>query len=121
MYIYTVIGAGGFGLGMVFFPDTVQSTFNIPEGDTIICGAYGSVLTTFGILSCFGLRSPLKFIPVLMMQLVYKLLWFVAIILPLLIKNQFPGHAFLLVLIFTTYIIGDLIAIPFSYVFSRQA
>lgn len=120
MYAYTLIGAGGFGLGILFLPRLTLSTFGFPQQDPIIFGTYGSVLVAFGILSIFGLRSPLKFVPVLMMQLLYKFIWLLSILFPLLIKNQVPGYAFMLVLIFISYILGDLIAIPFSFVFTGQ-
>ena len=120
MYIYTLVGAGGFGLGMIVMPGAIQSTFRFPNQDPVIFGAYGSLLVAFGILSIFGLRSPLRFVPVLTLQLCYKLIWFIGVIVPLLRTGQFPPYALTLVLIFATYILGDLIAIPFSYVFARR-
>jgi hypothetical protein len=68
-----------------------------------------------------GLRSPLKFAPVLLLQLSYKLVWFIGVILPIVMTAKFPSYAILNVVIFATYIIGDLIAVPFSYVFAKQA
>jgi hypothetical protein len=47
--------------------------------------------------------------------------WFIGVILPVLIVGKFPAHATAYVLFFAVYIIGDLIAIPFSYVFAKQA
>jgi hypothetical protein len=41
-------------------------------------------------------------------------------IIPLLIKAQFPSYAISFAIIFATYTIGDLIAIPFSYVFAKE-
>jgi len=40
---------------------------------------------------------------------------------PLLIRGEFPAYGRLQVAIFSTYIIGDLIAIPFSYVFGKTS
>jgi hypothetical protein len=68
-----------------------------------------------------GLRSPLKFVPVLLLQQSYKVVWFIGVILPLLIVGKFPTYAILHVVIFATYIIGDLIAIPFPYVFAKES
>ena len=72
VYLYTIIGAGGFGVLMILAPTVVVSLFNMPEQDPYIYGIAGSVWTAFGILSIFGLRSPLKFLPVLMMQFCYR-------------------------------------------------
>ena len=121
MYIYTIVGAGGFGLGIIIMPDVMRSIFGWPSQDPIVFGVTGSVYLSFALLSILGLRSPLKFAPVLLLQLSYKVVWFIGVILPLLVAAKFPTYSILLVVIFATYIIGDLIAIPFSYVFAKQA
>jgi hypothetical protein len=121
MYIYTIVGAGGFGLGIIIMPDVMRSMFCWPSQDPIVLGIVGSVYFAFALLSILGLRSPLKFAPVLLLQLSYKVVWFLGVILPLLLGGKFPAYATLYVVIFATYIIGDLIAIPFQYVFAKQA
>jgi hypothetical protein len=120
MYLYTIVGAGGFGLGIVLIPDKMRSLFGWPDQDPIFYGITGSVFLAFGLLSVLGLRSPLKFVPILLLQLCYKSIWFVGVIIPMLISGKFPSHGVLPVVIFATYIIGDLLAIPFSYVFAKQ-
>jgi len=120
MYIYTIIGAGGFGLGSILIPGVMRSIFGWPNQDPIVFGVTGSVYLSFALLSILGLRAPLKFSPVLLLQLSYKVVWFVGVLLPLLASGNFPLYGVLHVVIFASYIIGDLIAIPFSYVFSRQ-
>jgi hypothetical protein len=120
MYIYTIAGAGGFGLAMIIVPEAVKSMFGWPVGEPIALGIVGSVFLAFGILSILGLRSPLKFAPVLFLQLCYKSIWFIGVIIPLVVTAQFPGYALMMVIIFVTYIIGDLIAIPFSYIFAKK-
>jgi len=120
MYIYTIFGAGGFGLGMIVIPEVIKSMFGWPVAEPIVLGIVGSVYVAFGVLSIFGLRSPLKFVPVLLLQLCYKSIWFIGVILPLLISTQFPSYAISIAIIFATYIIGDIIAIPFSYVFAKE-
>ena len=120
MYWYTIVGAGGFGLGMIIMPKIMCSIFAWPTGDPIIFGIAGSVYLSFGLLSILGLKSPIKFVPILMLQLSYKVVWFVGVILPLLVSGKFPMFAILHVIIFASYMIGDLIAIPFSYVFAKQ-
>jgi hypothetical protein len=47
-------------------------------------------------------------------------IWFVGVILPLLFVGPFPTYGIPFILIFALFIIGDLIAIPFSYVFAKQ-
>ena len=121
MYIYTIVGAGGAGLGIIAFPDVILSIFGWPNQDQLTFGVTGSVYLAFALLSLLGLRSPLKFTPVLMLQLTYKVVWLIGVILPILFAGKFPAYALLFTVIFVTYIIGDLIAIPFSYVFAKQS
>ena len=120
MYWYTIVGADGFGLAMVLFPETVRSLFGWPTQDPIVYGVTGSVWLAFGVMSIFGLRSPLKFIPILMIQLCYKSIWFIGVVFPLLISGNFPLYGILHVFVMGSYIIGDLFAIPFAYVFSKM-
>jgi hypothetical protein len=51
----------------------------------------------------------------------YKVVWFIGVILPILFAGKFQTYALMHVIIFATYIIGDLIAIPFQYVFARES
>ena len=121
MYIYTIVVAGGFGLGCIIIPNVMRAAFRWPSQDPIVFGVFGSVYVAFALLSILGLRSPLKFVPVLMLQLTYKVVWFIGVVVPLLVLGQFPLYALLHVVIFASFIVGDLIAIPFSYVFAKEA
>jgi len=125
MYIYTIVGAGGFGLGIIVMPTYMRMIFNWPAQDPIVYGVTGSVYLSFALLSILGLKSPLKFLPVkflpvLLLQLSYKVVWFVGVVAPILFTARFQPYAILHVIVFLSYIIGDLIAIPFSYVFSEK-
>ncbi len=120
MYIYTIVNAGGFGLGMVFMPDVLISMLKFPSQDPIVFGAFGCMLIASGILAIFGLRSPLKFVPLLLFQLFYKSIWFVAVLLPFLLTNEIQMYVIVFIGVFASYIIGDLIAIPFSYLFAKE-
>ncbi len=76
MYLYTIIGAGGAGMAILIFPNLLISLFQkfmpFPPQDPYIFGYMGSAMLAFAVLSGFGLKSPLKFIPVLMLQMTYK-------------------------------------------------
>jgi hypothetical protein len=120
MYIYTIVGAGGFGLGIIVMPDVMCSIFGWPGQDPIVLGVMGSAWLSFALISILGLRSPLKFAPILLLQLCYKVVWLFGVIFPILFRGEFPTYGILYVVAFVSYIIGDLIAIPFSHVFARQ-
>ena len=122
MYIYTIVGAGGVGLGIILIPDVMRSIFGLPNSDQISAfGVTGIVYLAFALLSILGLRSPLKFTPILLLQLTYKSVWFIGVVIPLLLMVKYPAYAILFAVIYVSYIIGDLIAIPFSYVIAKQS
>jgi hypothetical protein len=121
MYLYTIVVAGLFGLGIIVVPEMIKSKFTWPVEEPVAFGIVGSVYVAFGLLSILGLRSPLKFTPVLLLQLCYKSIWFIGVVLPLWVTAHFPSYAIPTVIIFATFIVGDLIAIPFSYVFAKES
>jgi len=121
MYIYTIISVGLLGLGIIVMPEKIKSLLGWPVEEPIVFGIVGSIYLSMGLLSIFGLKSPLKFVSVLLLQLFYKSIWFVGVLLPLIVTNKFPSFAIPMTIIFSTYIIGDLIAIPFSYIFAKES
>jgi len=120
MYLYTIFGAGGFGLAVLFFPSKIQSLLRFPPQDPVTLGLYGSVALASGLVAILALRSPLKFVPLLLLQLVYKPIWLIVVAIPLFIKGQFPLYVVFISAVFITYIVGNLIAIPFSFLFSKK-
>jgi len=121
IYIYTLVGAGGAGLGVLVAPEAMKSALRLPTQDPVVYGVFGSVYLAFALLSILGLRSPLRFSPVLLLQLCYKVIWLIGVILPMWIERGLPTHALILAVIFVSYVIGDLIAIPFGYVFRSSS
>jgi hypothetical protein len=55
----------------------------------------------------------------LLIQLIYKSVWFIAIILPILFAGKLEIYTIGFIVFFFIYIVGDLIAIPFSYIFAK--
>jgi len=94
--------------------------YRMPKQDPIILAIVGGVYVAFGILAILGLRSPLKFAPILLLRLCYKVVWFAGIILPLLFVEPFPTYRIPFIVIFAIFVIRDLIAIPFPFVFAKQ-
>ena len=119
MYILTIIMAGGFGLSMILVPGTMLTLFE-NSCDSATYGVVGSVYLAFGLIAILGLRAPLKFVPVLLLQLIYKAIWLVGVFLPLLVAGKFPTSEILTVVIFAITVVGDVIAIPFPYVFAKK-
>jgi hypothetical protein len=120
MYIYTIIVAGGMGLGLIFIPSKVQEALKMQNQDPIILGILGGVYVSFALLSILGLQSPLKFSPILLLQLGYKAIWLVAVVLPAIVTHSLPTYAISFIVVFATFILGDLIAVPFKYLFYKE-
>jgi hypothetical protein len=120
MYIYTIVCAGGFGLGIITMPELMRSIFGWPSQDPLIFGVAASCYVAFALVSILGLRSPLKISPILCVQLGYKVVWFTGVMIPLLFAGKFPNYGLLYIVIFASFVIGDLIAIPFSYIFAKE-
>jgi len=120
MYVITMISAGTVGIGMLFTPELVKAVFQT-SCDASPYGMIGGTFLAFGLLSILGLRAPLKFTPVLLLQLTYGLAWIGAVMLPLVVAGKFPASHIPIAVIFVVIVLGDLVAIPFKYVFSAQA
>ena len=121
MYIYTIVVAGFLGVGIIVMPEVIKLKLPWPVEEPTAFGVVGSVYVAFGLLSILGLRSPLKFVPVLLMELCYKSVWFIGVLIPLFAAVRFPSYAIPMAIIFATFIIGDLIAIPFHYIFVKSS
>ena len=119
MYAYTIVVGGVFGLAFLIMPSTASSLLGFPEEEPIMAGLASSVGVAFAILSIAGLRSPLKFSPVLLLQLTYKVIWFIAVIIPKLAVGQLPSYAIMSSVLYASFVIGDLIAIPFRHLLAK--
>ena len=62
---------------MILAPGVLIPMMGFPLQDPVIFGIVGSVYVAFGLLSILGLRAPLKFVSILLLQLSYKVIWFV--------------------------------------------
>ena len=121
MYLYTAAGAGLFGVAMLAAPGRVVVVFRMPEQDPIFFGLVASAYVAFGLVSLLGLRSPLRFAPILLLQLLYKSVWMVGVFIPLTLRGQISAYRLLLAVVFASYIVGDLIAIPFRDLLSTES
>jgi hypothetical protein len=115
MYLVNVLVAGPVGLLIVFAPGLAQEVFGTPAYDPALFGYSGSVPLGFGIAAAFGLRAPLRFSPVLLLQLVYKAAYLLCVVLPLALAGPLPEHLVVDSIIFIGFMVGDAIAIPFGY------
>lgn len=122
MYAANIVVSGGTGIGSLVAPGATRAVLGIPPQDPVMFGiASGAVPLAFGLAGVLGLRAPIRLAPVLLLQVLYKAAFLVAVVLPLAVAGQFPAFAVPLVGLFAVFIVGDLIAIPFPYLFSAES
>jgi len=122
MYLYSAIIASVFGLGILLAPGMMISILKLPPQEPIMFGITGGADLAVGICCILALvlRAPLRFSPVLFFQMTYKLLWSIFVILPFLFRGELQGYGWFFFISYLTFIIGDAIAIPFPYIFSKE-
>ena len=120
LYLYTAITTIISGILVIAAPSLWSAMSDMPTQDKFIFGIVGSVWLAFGISSLLALRNPLKFVPVLLMQFLYKVVWTLGVFLPLVAMGQAPMYAILILIIFLTFIIPDVIVIPWSEILEKK-
>ena len=82
MYLFMAVGLAIFELPALLHPETLSRL------DSVVL----SVLGAFALLAVLGIRYPLKMLPLLFFELLWKSIWVLAFGLPLLLANRLdPG------------------------------
>ena len=114
MYWFTIILPGVTGLTVIFYPKLLTMLFQIESQDHFLFGVTGSMWLSFAVLSIFALKSPIKFLPLLLFQFSYKVIWLSTVVLPLALRGQLSLFDWIFAFVMMTYVIGDILVIPFS-------
>ncbi len=120
LYVYTVVVAGAVGLGALLAPEAIAAAFRMPAQDPFVLGVAGASWLAFGVVAAVGFRSPIAFSPIFLVQLCYKALWLVAVFLPQSLKGPLPFYSWVLAAVFASYVVLDLVAIPFGRLAGRR-
>ena len=67
------------GLGLSIWPSVIFPSANAADSRTVV----QALLAAVGLLALVGLRYPLRMIPLLLFELVWKAIWLLAFALPL--------------------------------------
>ena len=113
LYVYTIAGSGLFGVWLLVAPSTFAAAFGLSTPDPYLLGIIGAIYAAFGIVAAIGLRAPVRFAPILVMQLVYKTLWLGLVLLPRLVRGPVSLLGWIFTLIFASYVVLDILALPF--------
>ena len=109
LYLMRLLYLGNFVfLGLSVWPELIKH-----EGAwDPVKGAAFSFWAALSALSGLGLRYPLKMLPLLLLQLLYKSIWLIAVYLPL----RSAGQSTDLTRVMVMGVVVDLIVIPWAYV-----
>lgn len=119
MFLLNIFLTGGLALFIIIAPDTATSIFSSPKQELFFSGYASSYMLGIAIFSILGFRSPLKYSPVLFLQAIVKIIWFIAIFIPAIATDNLSTYGTILAVTFIPYIIGDLIATPYKYIFKK--
>ena len=112
LYLMRLLYLGNFvGLGFSVWPGIINH-----EGAwDPVSGVAFCFWAALSALSGLGLRYPLKMLPLLLLQLLYKSIWLIAVWLPLTSAGQSTGLTKVMVI----GLVADLIVIPWPYVLAN--
>jgi hypothetical protein len=96
---------------------TDQGKFEESAGWRVLVGA---LWTAILVLSALGLYAPLRFSPVLVLQVIYKTLWLLVFVLPLVLKGRSRSVPWGIAGTFLVIILVWPFIIPWGYLFSGQ-
>lgn len=120
-YWMTATIATVLGLVVMFFPEITREYFMFKEQDQVVFGISGAVYFAFGVLSILGIRNPLKWLPILLLQFTYKVTWFIGVIGLLSLRGELDIRSSIwLICGYAVFVAGDIWAIPFRYVLASD-
>lgn len=89
IYIANIIVAGWISITSIFNPKhSAVSVFQNAYQPTEVIRLVGCLWLAIAILSILGLRQPLIFSPILLVQLIYKGTWLLVVALPAIRQNH---------------------------------
>lgn len=120
MFAANVLGAGIPGFLVTFFPAFAQRyLFDGAAQDGLVFGVTGSVWFAIGLISVLGLRDPVQFAGVFLVQIVYKTVWITLVGLPAMFQGDERASFF--VVFFALVTLGFAFAVPWQQLFRGPA
>jgi len=102
-------------VGLGAWPEVVRRS--VISGD-LIGGIAFSIYAAFSVLMLLGAFVPLRMLPLVLLQLLYKLIWIVGIGIPQWQSGHFNSVGGT-IRFFAAIVVLDLVAVPWPYVFRQ--
>ena len=102
-------------LGLSVWPTIIHPAKPFAPLDGVAFSFWAALSTLCGL----GLRYPLRMLPLLLLQLLYKSVWLLAVAIPLSSAGPLDSTATDLTKTFVGGVIADLLVIPWGYVFAN--
>ena len=105
------------GLGLTVWPLIVAPSDLSAGPKTVIRALLGAL----GLLALLGIRYPVRMLPLLMFELLWKVIWVVAFALPVWLHGQLDAYASETLFACIMGVVLVPIVIPWRYVFGQYA
>jgi hypothetical protein len=110
MYVFTFVG-----LVIFRWPGILNPAPGISNAGTVV----GMVLGAMSLLAALGIRYPLKMLPLLFFELLWKVMWVVAWGLPLWFTHQLAADSELTLISNLVGVVLVPLAVPWGYIFKQ--
>lgn len=104
-----------FGLGSSVIPQIVTTSGNPVDPHTVI----NSILIGFSIMALLGIRYPLKMLPILLLELLWKSIWLMVFALPMYLNYELDQYAREVVFACGVGVVLTPLVIPWRYVINH--
>jgi hypothetical protein len=104
----------GVGIAIVKWPVLVQDARSLP----VMEGVVACLLTAMSLLAFLGLRYPVRMLPILLLEVTWKVIWITAVAIPNLVSNDLNAAA-REVLFNCSFVVVILAVIPWRYTWRR--
>ncbi len=101
------------GLGITIWPSIIAPSASIADEGTVISALLGAL----AVVAALGLRYPLQMLPILLFELLWKLIWVVAFALRMWLASGLDDYAAQTLLSCLMGVVLVPIVIPWGYVF----
>ena len=122
VYGGTIFLGGVTGPIMLFAPrlagKIVGFPERLPEQDPVIFGVIACFWTATAIVAIFGLKQPLKYLVIPLIQMIYKSMWLLFVFLPLWLSGDFPDYGWTLAIGNFLFLMLDIKGLPFHYLWT---